>query len=150
MTSDVTQIGQYQIESRIGEGGMGAVYLGRHVHLGMKAAIKTILKRSLAGDDSVVRLLDEGRALAKLQHPNIVRVLDFFESEGNFYLIMEFVDGSSLKQRLETGPLEMSEALRIARAVGTGIVAAHSQNILHRDIKPSNVMLGKKIGRAHV
>jgi serine/threonine-protein kinase len=143
LSSDVTQIGQYLIESRIGEGGMGAVYLGRHVHLGMRAAIKTILKKALSSDDSVVRLLDEGRALAKLQHPNIVRVLDFFESGGNFYLIMEFVDGMSLKQRLEQGPVEMGEALRIARAVGTGIVAAHSQNILHRDIKPSNVMLGR-------
>lgn len=142
VTETQNQIGQYQIEGQIGEGGMGAVYKGRHVHLGMTAAIKTILRRNLANDEAIERLRDEGRALAQLQHVNIVRVLDFFTSEGNYYLVMEFVEGQSLKERLDQSPLDLGESLRIMRAVGTGLVAAHSRNILHRDLKPSNVMLG--------
>lgn len=142
MTSTQTSdIGQYRIVKKLGEGGMGSVYLGEHKVLGKKAAIKTIIASNAESEEAVHRLMDEGKALASLGHPNIVDVFDFFTVGENHYLVMEFVEGESLDQRIKRGPIGFDEAMSIALKVGTGIAAAHARNILHRDIKPANVML---------
>lgn len=135
-------IGQYRIEKKLGEGGMGAVYLGTHARLKSRAAIKTILHSSLESEEAIHRLDDEGQALASLAHENIVRVLDLFTEGNRHYLVMEYVEGESLDQLLKRTTPDLQTGLEIAIKVGEGIAAAHRMNIMHRDIKPANVMVG--------
>ncbi len=141
MSEMPSEIGQYLIERQLGEGGMGAVWLGIHKVLGSKAAIKTISAKSLDSAEAVSRLMDEGRALASLEHPNIVRVLDFLSVEDRHYLIMEYVEGESLDVHLARVKPDLTSALELALKIGAGVAAAHAQGVLHRDIKPQNVMI---------
>ncbi len=141
MAENTLEIGQYRVEKKLGEGGMGAVYLGVHKVLGSRAAIKTILQSSLDDEEAVTRLMDEGRALGSLRHPNIVGVLDFFTEGDRHYLIMEYVHGEPLDKQLKRQQLTIEEALDLALKIGGGLAAAHKKNVLHRDIKPANVMI---------
>jgi serine/threonine-protein kinase len=141
MSEMPAEIGQYLVERQLGEGGMGAVYLGVHKVLGSRAAIKTISAKSLSSAEAVSRLMDEGRALASLEHPNIVRVLDFLTEGDRHYLIMEYVEGESLDVYLARAKPDLTAALELAIQVGAGVAAAHAQGVLHRDIKPQNVMV---------
>ena len=135
------KIGQYKIEKKLGEGGMGAVYLGVHALLKSRAAIKTILHSNLESEEAIHRLIDEGQALASLAHHHIVRVLDLFAEGSRHYLVMEYVEGDTLDHYLKKNSPDLQSALKIAIQVGEGIAAAHHKDIMHRDIKPANVML---------
>ncbi len=135
------KIGQYKIEKKLGEGGMGAVYLGVHALLRSRAAIKTILHSNLESEEAINRLIDEGQALASLAHHHIVRVLDLFAEGSRHYLVMEYVEGDTLDQYLKKESPDLQSAITIAIQVGEGIAAAHRKDIMHRDIKPANVML---------
>jgi len=137
------RIGQVQILSKLGEGGMGAVYRGRHLALNKDVAVK-IMSPALMGEMHKRRFLREARAAAKLEHPNIVQVYDAGEFEGYNYITMQFIDGSSLGERVaKSGRVDQLEALRIIRDAARGLAHAHKNGMIHRDIKPDNIMLTK-------
>lgn len=135
-------IGSYQILREVGRGGMGVVYEALDPDLNRRIALK-ILPRSLAFNESFVgRFLREGRLAAALSHPNVVTVYEAGQSERQYFLAMEFVEGTDLRQLLlQKGKLELDLALEILDQVGQGMDAAHSQGIIHRDIKPENILL---------
>ncbi|HEY3353264.1 MAG TPA: serine/threonine-protein kinase, partial [Polyangia bacterium] len=133
---------RYQLEGRIGEGGMGTVYRARHMTMDRLVAVK-LLRRDLAGDDAAVaRFQREARAASRLDHPNCVKVFDFGQTEdGLLYLVMELLQGESLGQVLLRGPLPWARALRAGRQVANGLAHAHGHDLVHRDLKPDNVFL---------
>ncbi len=134
----------YTIRGRLGEGGMGAVFLAQDDVLGRSVAIKVI---SQSGNDALAgaRFLREARSMAAAEHPNIVRVISFGTTGGKPYLIMELVDGESLAQRLQrAGKLNVSEAMKIVRPVVEALAASWQKGLIHRDIKPSNILIDKK------
>ncbi|HEV2914176.1 MAG TPA: SUMF1/EgtB/PvdO family nonheme iron enzyme [Pyrinomonadaceae bacterium] len=136
--------GRYQLERRLGHGGMGVVFQARHIFLKTAHAIKVILP-DLVGNDPmlVTRFRQEALAAAAIRHQNIIAVTDFGVARGTMpFLVMEFVKGKSLHDILAAeGPLSPARALEIMAAVGSGVAAAHRQNIVHRDLKPLNIML---------
>ncbi len=138
-----TQIfGDYELLVEVARGGMGVVYRARQVTLGRVVALKMILGGRLADDDDVLRFRTEAQAAARLQHPNIVTVHDVGEVDGHHYFTMEFIEGTSLAQRLaQSGPLPSKVAARYVRDVARAVHHAHRHGILHRDLKPSNIMV---------
>jgi TolB-like protein/tRNA A-37 threonylcarbamoyl transferase component Bud32 len=132
---------RYAIEGEIGAGGMATVYLADDLKHGRKVAVK-VLRPELAAALGPDRFPREIRILARLQHPHILPLLDSGESDGFLYYTMPFIDGESLRQRIDRdGPLPVHEAVRITREVADALASAHAAGILHRDIKPGNVML---------
>ena len=140
---------QLEIVRLLGQGGMGAVYLARQPGLDRLVALKILTPPSVAGRDFAERFIREARALAKLSHPNIVAVHDFGEVSGRFYLLMEFVDGVTLRELLSTQKLPAAEALAIVPKICDALQFAHEHGIVHRDIKPENVLLDKQ-GRVKI
>src|SRR6266550_7736665 len=135
---------RYQLESRLGQGGMGVVFRARHIFLKTAHAIKVILP-DLVGNDPmlVTRFRQEALAAAAIRHQNIIAVTDFGVVRGTMpFLVMEFVNGQSLQDMLaEEKVMPPERALEFACAIGAGVGAAHRQNIVHRDLKPLNIML---------
>lgn len=133
----------YRIVSLLGEGGMGTVYLGEHLTLGRKAAIKVLLPELARNQMIKDRFINEARTLSKLNHQNIVTLYDFSEAGGNLMLVMEFVEGTPLDTIIEkiTGAIPEPRAVNIFKQVLEGFSYAHRQGIVHRDIKPSNIIL---------
>src|SRR4029078_2472676 len=131
-------IGNYQLVRKLGEGGMGAVYLGQHQLLGRRAAIKVLLPELSARPDVVNRFFNEARAVTSISDPGIVQVFDFgYHTDGSAFIVMEVLEGEALDARLDTlGSLPVGEALRLARQVASSLAAAHAQHIVHRDLKP--------------
>ena len=127
----------------IGQGGMGAVYRAVHRRLDRPVAVK-VLSAALREDPAFgERFTREARTLAKLDHPNVVRVYDFGNREGLYYLIMEWVDGVNLRQMIEVGGLEPREALAMVPHICEGLQYAHDQGVVHRDIKPENILVDR-------
>ncbi len=133
-------ISHYRIKEKIGEGGMGVVYLAEDTHLGRRVAIKFL---AAAHDHHYRdRFLREARAISTLSHPNIAIVHDYGETtEGQPFIVMEYVKGETLSELLHQSALTISRALEIIEAVAEALGAAHAQGIIHRDIKPSNVLV---------
>ena len=141
--------GDCVLAEKLGQGGMGAVYLGRHTNLDIEVAVK-ILPFHVADTDTnaVARFRKEARATVRIDHPNIVRVFDVKEERGVHYLVMEYVDGESADARIKReGPLPERDALEIAIAAGEALAAAHAKGILHRDVKPANILIRFEDGR---
>ncbi|HEY7553164.1 MAG TPA: protein kinase [Candidatus Binatia bacterium] len=140
----------FRIVSEIGEGGMGVVYLAEHIELPKRFAIKS-LSKALSGDPNFrKRFYEEAQKQALLDDPNIVQVTDFFEEEGQFFLVMEYVDGQDLSHVIKSrGKLPQSEVLAIFRDILKGLGFAHAKGLVHRDMKPSNVLIDKS-GRARI
>ena len=133
--------GRYAIERELGAGGMATVYLADDLKHGRKVAVK-VLRPELAAALGPDRFPREIQILARLQHPHILPLLDSGEAEGFLYYTMPYIDGVSLRQRIDRdGALPMQEAVRITREVADALASAHAAGILHRDIKPGNVML---------
>ncbi len=127
----------------IGRGGMGVVYKARHRRLQRPVAVK-VLQQSGADDAMFAeRFVREARTLAQLDHPNIVRVYDFGNRENLYYLIMELVDGASLRQTIEAGELDSPAALAIVPPICAALQYAHDQGVVHRDIKPENILVDR-------
>jgi len=136
-----SQVGQYIIEEKLGQGGMATVYKARHQRLDRLVAIK-VLHPAFKDDESFLRRFTrEAQVVARLEHPNIVPVYDFAEFEGHPYLVMRYVDGETLKDAENRGALSLTEINRIAQAVAAALDYAHGQGVLHRDVKPSNILL---------
>jgi len=134
----------YRLVRLLGEGGMGRVYLAEDEALGRRAAVKVMPARRVDGEDARARFLREARLLASVEHPNVVRVYAFGEAEGQPYLVMEYVEGESLADRLRRERrLGQPEALRIARAVTEALAAAWESGVVHRDVKPSNILVDR-------
>src|SRR5438552_10407361 len=133
---------RYRIVEPIGAGGSSQVYLGQDTALGREVAIK-VLDPHAAADQTLRKLfVKEARALAQLSHPNIVGVFDVGEVYGLPFIVMEYVAGSSLKQRIErTGALPLADAVRLTDSIASGLSFAHSRGIIHADLKPSNILL---------
>lgn len=139
---DQERVGDYDLIEKIAEGGMGTVYKGRHHATGLLVAIKVVPPHLLAQPVYRKRFEKEYEAAHALDHPNIVRALDFGRDPNLPYLVMEFVEGESLGQRLEReGKLPESEAVRIISQVAQGLHKAHKVGLVHRDVKPDNILL---------
>ncbi len=133
-------VGPYQVQGRLGEGGMGEVYAGFDSRLDRPVALKRIRPGTDSGNQAK-RLRREARLVARLRHSAIVQVHDWVEEESGEWIVMELVDGRSLRQVLRDGPLEPSRVLRMARQLLRGLAAAHAAGVVHRDLKPENIML---------
>src|SRR6184192_4381869 len=131
----------YAIERELGHGGMAIVYLARDVKHDRPVALK-VLRPELAASLGTERFLREIRVTGQLQHPHILTLIDSGEADGFLYYVMPYVEGESLRQRLEReGQLPLDEALRITRAIASALDFAHARGVIHRDIKPENIML---------
>jgi tRNA A-37 threonylcarbamoyl transferase component Bud32 len=133
----------------LGRGGMGAVYKARQTKLDRLVALKILPPEAGRDPAFAERFVREARALARLSHPNIVAIHDFGDAGELHYLIMDYVDGVSLRQLLHTGPLPPQEALRIVAQICEALQYAHDEGVVHRDIKPENILLDKK-GRVKI
>lgn len=133
---------RYEIEKLIGEGGMANVYLARDTILDRRVAVK-VLRGDLAGDEKFVRRFQrEALSASSLSHPNIVEIYDVGEDEGNFYIVMEYIEGKTLKQLIKKrGVLSLSETMDIMLQLLDALASAHDSYIIHRDIKPQNIMI---------
>lgn len=139
-------VGPYQILEQLGQGGMATVYKAYHASLDRFVAIKALHPAFMEDSNFLARFKREARLVAKLDHPNIVPVYDFSESEGRPYLVMKYIEGETLKAVMQRATyqkrsLEPDEIARIVEKVGAALSYAHQQGILHRDIKPSNVLV---------
>ena len=136
---------RYEVLSKIGAGGMADVYKGRDTMLNRYVAIKILKKEYRENKDFVRKFRSEAQAAAGLLNPNIVNVYDVGEDRGLYYMVMELVEGITLKEYIQKkGRLSTKEAISIAIQMCTGIEAAHKHNIIHRDIKPQNIIISKE------
>lgn len=134
-------VGPYRIIHQVGQGGMATVYKAYHAALDRFVAIKALHPALMDDSTFLARFQREARLVAKLEHANIVPTYDFASYEGRPYLVMKYIEGITLKARLDQGQLSLEEIVPIVNAVGAALTYAHSQDILHRDVKPSNVLL---------
>ena len=134
-------VGPYRILEQLGQGGMATVYKGYHAALDRYVAIKVLHPAFLQDPNFQARFQREAKVVARLEHPNIVPIYDYAEHAGQPYLVMKFIEGSTLKARLGQGPLGKDEGLNIVEASGGALAYAHKRGVLHRDIKPSNILL---------
>ena len=134
--------GRYQIIRTIGEGGMANVYLAHDIILDRDVAVK-VLRGDLADDEKFIRRFQrEAIAASSLTHPNIVEIYDVGEDDGNYYIVMEYVDGKTLKSLIKRrGALTLPEVIDIMLQLTSAIACAHESFIIHRDIKPQNVLI---------
>jgi eukaryotic-like serine/threonine-protein kinase len=136
-----TRLGPYEITSPIGAGGMGEVWRARDSKLNRDVAIK-VLPASLAGDSAyMARFTREAQLLAALNHSNIAAIYGIEESDSTPALVMELVDGQTLAERIQRGPIPLAETVEIARQICNALEAAHAKGIVHRDLKPANIKL---------
>jgi len=143
-----TELGGYRLTGLIGRGGMGTVYLGEEVATGRRTAVK-VLAAHLARDEGFRRrFVREARYARTVEHPNVVAVLDTGEAHDLLYIVMEYVEGTSLETLLAIeGALPAERALRIVEQVADALGAVHAAGILHRDLKPGNVLVSPALGR---
>ncbi|MFO0866886.1 MAG: serine/threonine-protein kinase [Gemmataceae bacterium] len=137
----LTRVAEYELLREIGRGGMGVVYLARHLRLNRTVALKMILGGALAAKDHLQRFETEAAAAAQLQHPGIVALYEVAAAEEQPFFSMEYVSGSSLAQLTHVGPLPSKRAASIVENMAKAVHYAHSKGILHRDLKPANVLL---------
>jgi eukaryotic-like serine/threonine-protein kinase len=134
-------IAHYRIIKKLGAGGMGDVYLALDTKLDRKVAIKVLRPDSLAEENLKKRLLKEARAAARLDHPNICHVYDVSEADSVTFIVMQYIEGETLAEKMMREPLELSTALELAKQAAEGLAEAHTHGILHRDIKPHNLIV---------
>ena len=136
-----TKLGPYDIQSLLGAGGMGEVYRARDSRLGRIVAIKVLPTSYSADAERLQRFVQEARAAAALNHPNILSIFDIGEERGAPYIVSELLEGQTLRERIRGGPLSSRKAIDYALQVARGLAAAHDRGIVHRDLKPENLFL---------
>ena len=146
---------KYAVLRVLGEGGMGVVYLARDIHTGLDVVVKAVRSELAHRDDVRARTLAEGRALAQIDHPNVVHLRAVAVEGPHLYLVMQYIDGESLDKIISRNverrePMPVEEALGIFRQVAAGVGAAHEEGVIHRDLKPANVILRTKDRTAKV
>src|SRR5919112_2175035 len=135
------RVGRYEVESLLGRGGMGEVYLARDTELRRPVALKVLSAELAGGRDALTRFEQEALAASALNHPNIMTVYEVGRTESLHYIASEFIDGVTLRQRLAAGRLVVAEALDVSVQIASALAAAHAAGIIHRDVKPENVMV---------
>ena len=138
-----TALGPYEIEAPLGAGGMGEVYRARDTRLDRTVAIKVLPEHVAADPDLKQRFEREAKTISSLNHPHICTLYDIGNQDGIDFLVMEFIEGDTLAQRLEKGALPLDQALKIAIEIADALDKAHRQGIVYRDLKPGNIMLTK-------
>ncbi|MBI2394368.1 MAG: serine/threonine protein kinase [Deltaproteobacteria bacterium] len=142
-----TEVGQviadrYRLVRKLGEGAMGAVFLAEHIHMRKRFALKLLLPAAMASPEIVARFEREAIAAGNIDHPGVCAATDFGRlPDGSFFLVLEYIDGKSLRAVLEESPLPPDRALGVARQILAALAAAHGKGVVHRDIKPENVMI---------
>ncbi|HEV7557742.1 MAG TPA: serine/threonine-protein kinase, partial [Kofleriaceae bacterium] len=138
-----TTVGSYRIVRKLGEGGMGTVYVGEHVLLGREVAIKVLLPSLSAQNEIVARFFNEAKAVTRIADPGIVQVFDFgHHVDGSAFIVMELLHGEAMDRRLERiGSFAPLASLRLVRQICASLVAAHGKGIVHRDLKPENIFI---------
>ena len=144
-----TQLGSFEITAQIGAGGMGEVYRARDARLGREVAIKVLPEGFAESAERLARFEREARAAGSLNHPNIISVFEVGRHDGMPYLVMELLEGETLRSRIGGRPLPLRRAVEIGQALARGLAAAHEKGILHRDLKPENVFITRD-GRVKV
>ena len=138
-------VGKYKLIAFLGQGGMGSVFLGEHVTMNRRVALKIVAKKLCRDPVALERLLAEARAGAALDHPNIVQAYSVDNEGDQYYLVMEYVDGRDLQQIVqEDGPMDYSAAADAIRQAAEGLAHAHQRNMIHCDIKPSNLLVNNQ------
>src|SRR5215470_13701351 len=135
-----SKLGPYEIQSKLGAGGMGEVYRARDTRLDRTVAIKVLASHLSTLPELRQRMEREARAISSLNHPHICQLYDIGSHDGNDFLVMEFLEGETLAERLGKGAMALNEALKIGIAIAEALAVAHRQGIVHRDLKPGNIM----------
>jgi serine/threonine protein kinase/WD40 repeat protein len=138
-----TKLGPYEIQSPLGAGGMGEVYLARDTRLDRTVAVKILPAHLSSNPEAKQRFEREARAISSLNHPHICTLYDVGHQDGTDYLVMEFLEGETLADRLRKGPLPAQQVLKYGIEIGQGLERAHRTGVVHRDLKPGNIMLTK-------
>jgi len=138
-----TRLGPYEIESPLGAGGMGEVYRARDTRLQRTVAIKILPSHLSDNLEARERFDREARTISSVNHPNICTLHDIGHQNGIDYLVMEFLEGETLADRLRKGPLPLDQALKYGIEICEGLERAHRSGVVHRDLKPANIMLTK-------
>ena len=134
-------ISHYRIVEKIGQGGMGEVYLAEDLTLDRKVALKFLPDAFTSDPERMARFEREAKLLASLNHPNIAGIYGLEQADGNRFLVLEYVEGETLQARLSKGALSLEDALVLCRQIAEGLEAAHEKGVIHRDLKPANVMI---------
>src|SRR6202023_2305196 len=138
-----TKFGPYEIVSPLGSGGMGEVYRARDTRLDRTVAIKVLPGHLSDNSEAKERFDREARSISSLSHPNVCQLYDVGAQDGISYLVMEFLEGETLADRLRRGPLPLPQFCKIAIEICEGLEKAHRHGVVHRDLKPGNIMLTK-------
>lgn len=136
-----TQLGSYQILGPLGVGGMGEVYRARDTKLGSEVALKVLPEQVAQDRDRLARFTREAQLLASLNHPNIAAIYGVEEAGGSFALVLEYVDGETLAERINKKPIPIGDVLRFGLQMSQALEAAHERTVVHRDLKPANVKI---------
>jgi serine/threonine protein kinase len=136
-----SRLGSYELIRRLGEGGMAQVYLARDVRLGREVAVKVLDRRLAERSGFRERFLREAKLAAALDHPHIVQLYDFGEDEGDLYLVMPYLSGGSLQDKLAQTPFPVNDVVNLSTQIADALEYAHGQGIIHRDVKPANMLL---------
>jgi serine/threonine protein kinase len=139
--SSSPEVSHYRILEKLGEGGMGEVYLAEDTLLDRKVALKFLSERFQEDPTARKRFLREAKSAAAIDHPYICNIFDVGDEGGRSYIVMEYVTGQTLEERLREGPLPVSQALAVSSEIAEALEEAHGKNLVHRDLKPSNIML---------
>src|ERR1051326_58715 len=135
-----TKLGRYEIRAKIGEGGMGEVYLAEDTKLDRKVALKILPAEVASHRDRMDRFIREAKSAAALNHPNIAHIYEIGESDGVNFIAMEYVDGQTLRQAIRN-QTELRKLLRYLQHAADGLAKAHAEGVVHRDLKPDNIMI---------
>src|SRR5262249_38419450 len=142
-----TKLGPYEIQSALGAGGMGEVYRAVDTRLDRTVAIKVLASHLSASPELKQRMEREARAISCLNHPHICQLYDVGSHDGSNYLVMEYLEGETLAERLRKGPVPLGEVFKIGIAVAEALELAHRSGIVHRDMQPGNVMIYPGVAR---
>src|SRR5215467_13893196 len=136
-----TQLGRYEIRSLLGAGGMGEVYLAQDTSLNRKVALKVLPTDLASNQDRMRRFKQEATAAASLNHPNIAHIYEIGEANSFNFIAMEYVDGTTLRNKIHNEDEDLAKLLRVLQHVAEGLAKAHDAGIIHRDLKPDNIMI---------
>src|SRR2546425_11905670 len=135
------KLGRYEIRSKIGEGGMGEVYLAQDTKRDRRVALKVLPADVASNRDRMERFVREAKSAAALNHPHIAQIHEIGEHEGTHFIVMEFIDGVTLREKIHRERTDLKKLLKYLQQVAEGLSKAHLAGIVHRDLKPDNIMI---------